>query len=578
MSKKFYLEQLANLRDLGHEFSKVHPAIAPMLSESSTDPDVERLLEGVAFLNGLIQEKLDDEFPEIVHGLMDVIFPQYLRPIPCLSLVVLDPKPNMMETITVPAGTSINSKPVNDDVCPFRTCFDTEVHPLKLKNAWSEDLAVHGSRIHLECRLTGPSLSQWEPNALRFYAGEDFSQGAQLFFLLRKYLKRIVLKTKDDDGREVSLHPSKLRYAGFDLANSLLPFPTQTFGGFRLLQEYFVFPEKYLFYDLTGFEEWTDRGEGSEFEIIFELAQHRFSLPRISTRQFFFFATPVVNLFKYESDPITLDHRREMLQIRPSQTGRDHFQVYSVEKVVGYEAGSVKRHDYVPLEGFSREKGKQSAYSLVRRRSPIDDLPETFLTLSYADDLETPVDQTLTLTLTCTNGSLPERLRQGDISRQTADLSELVSPNNVMTPTSAIHPPLGEQTLWRFLSHLSLNFLELADVENMKALLSLYTYPEGRDRTRIAANQKRIEGIRSIRVTPVDRMLHGAILRGRKVEMTASLDNFANIGDLYLFTSVIDLFLGTYSNMNSFVVFELLETVSGDRYTWPARLGDKLLS
>ncbi len=577
MSKKAYQEQLANLRDLGFEFSKVHPAIAPMLSESSTDPDVERLLEGVAFLNGLIQEKLDDEFPEIVHGLMDVIFPQYLRPVPALSIAVLDPKPNMMESITIPAGVSINSKPVDDTICPFRTCFSTEVHPLKLTKAWAEDLALKGSRIHLECRLTGPTLDQWQPETLRFYAGEDFSQGAQLFILFRKYLKRIILKPKGE-GSEVSLEPRFLRYVGFDLKNSLLPYPPQSFGGLRLLQEYFVLPEKYLFYDLTGFDQWIDRGEGIDFEIIFEFMQHRLTIPRISERQFFFFATPIVNLYKYESDPISLDHKREKLQMRPSYIGREHFQVFSVEKVLGFEIGSVAKHEYVPLEKFARARGKQSSYSLVRARSAIDDLPETFLMISYPEDNPNPVEQTLTLTLTCTNGNLPERLRRGDICMQTVDLSELVSPTNIMSPTSAINPLLGQQTLWKFLSHLSLNFLELADADNLKALLELYIHAEGRDRIRITANQKRINGIQSVEVKPMDRMVQGSILRGRKVEMTSSLDHFANMGDLYLFASVIDLFLGTYSNLNTFVAFELLENLSGDRYTWQPRLGDRLLT
>ncbi|MCW5205190.1 type VI secretion system baseplate subunit TssF, partial [Desulfobulbus sp. N2] len=94
MLNKYYLQELAALRDLGAEFADNHPAIASMLSGSSADPDVERLLEGVAFLTALVREKLDDDFPEIVHGLISLIWPHYLRPVPASSIVAFKPKPN----------------------------------------------------------------------------------------------------------------------------------------------------------------------------------------------------------------------------------------------------------------------------------------------------------------------------------------------------------------------------------------------------------------------------------------------------------------------------------------------------
>jgi len=125
---KYYQQELQNLGELAREFSKAHPAIAPMLSGPSSDPDVERLLEGVAFLTGLLHRKLDDEFPEIIHGLMDSIFPHYLRPIPSTSIVVFSPKPSLQESVTVPAGTSVASIPVEGIKCIFQTCFTTEVH------------------------------------------------------------------------------------------------------------------------------------------------------------------------------------------------------------------------------------------------------------------------------------------------------------------------------------------------------------------------------------------------------------------------------------------------------------------
>ena len=139
MINKYYQQELSHLRDLAVEFSKAHPALAPMLSGASQDPDVERLLEGTAFLTGMLRQKLDDEFPEVVHGLMSLIFPHYLRPIPATTIMAFTPKPSLMETLTIPAGTALNSIPVDGTKCTFRTCYDVQVSPMQITRARVED-------------------------------------------------------------------------------------------------------------------------------------------------------------------------------------------------------------------------------------------------------------------------------------------------------------------------------------------------------------------------------------------------------------------------------------------------------
>ena len=57
MFNKYYQDELTYLRELGKEFAAAYPAIAPLLAERGADPDVERLLEGVAFLTGRIRQK-----------------------------------------------------------------------------------------------------------------------------------------------------------------------------------------------------------------------------------------------------------------------------------------------------------------------------------------------------------------------------------------------------------------------------------------------------------------------------------------------------------------------------------------
>jgi len=168
-------------------------------------------------------------------------------------------------------------------------------------------------------------------------------------------------------------------------------------------------------------------------------------------------------------------------------------------------------------------------------------------------------------------------LQLGDISVQTSDSPGLLTFRNVIPPTSSIDPPLGNNAAWRFLAHLSLNYLPMANAENLRELLQLYLFPEARDKTKVTANLKRIEGIIGFQTEPTDRLVQGMVLRGQTLTLSARQDHFAGLGDLYLFGSVLDAFFGVYSSMNAFTQFELKENLSGESFLWPAKLGDRPL-
>ena len=51
------------------------------------DPHVERLVEAFAFLSATSVRKLDDDFPELTHSLLELFWPYHLRPIPSMALL-----------------------------------------------------------------------------------------------------------------------------------------------------------------------------------------------------------------------------------------------------------------------------------------------------------------------------------------------------------------------------------------------------------------------------------------------------------------------------------------------------------
>jgi len=573
MFNRYYQEELAHLKELGADFAKAHPALAPMLSGPSTDPDVERLLEGVAFLTALLRQKLDDEFPELINEVMQLIWPHYLRPIPSTTMIAFSPKPTLKQPVTLSPGIHVASVPVEGTSCLFQTAYEVEVHPLKLLDASFVQPSGRSPSIKLLLELSGLKISDWQPQTLRFFLAGDYSTASDLYFLLRHHLKQLVL-TPLEKGNAAVLPPECLKPVGFSQKEALIPYPSHSFPGYRVLQEYFISPEKFLFLDLVGWERWRERGEGSKFEISFELGDLPFQPPRIRKDNFVLFATPAINIFPHEADPILLDHQKTQYLVRPSGANPAHYQVYSVEKVVGFVQGTAAERTFAPFELFNPDPQAIPAYHLTIRQSPLRSGLDVHLSVAYPPGAGLPVAETLSIQLLCTNGSLPESLRIGDISLPTSSSPEFVDFRNIQPPTNSIAPPLGTNLLWRLLSHLSLNYLSLARMENLRALLELYIFPEGHDRAVTLANRKRISGIENIEARPSNRLVSGIMMRGQEIQLKLRQDNFASQGDMFLFGCIMDHFLGNYASINAFTRLIIQEVLKGDLYQWPPRLGD----
>jgi type VI secretion system protein ImpG len=576
MLDRYFQEELAHLKDLAVSFSKAHPTVAPMLSGPSADPDAERLLEGVAFLTSLLRRKLDDEFPELIHDLIRLILPHYLRPIPSAAIIAFNPKPALKQSVTVPAGTQLASVPVEGTSCLFQTCFDVELHPLHLLETSIEEASGRSPAIKLILELRGLKFSDWRPKSLRFFLGGEYVGAANLHLLLRNHLREIVIRPLGGD-RTIRLAPDQLEPCGFSAGEGLIPYPSHAFPGYRILQEFFILPEKFLFLNLPGWEGWEGDGDESRFEIVFQLEEIPFAPPRIRNDTFLPFATPVINVFPYEADPIRLDHRKTEYHIRPSTTNLYHFQVYSIESVVGYIQGTAEERRYVPFEIFDPEPHSKPVYQVTTRPSPAEAGLETYLSVSYPPAAGPPVSETLSLGLLCTNGTLPESLQAGDVSVPTSSSPEFAEFKNIHPPTLNVLTPLGSNLLWRLLSHLSLNYASLERAENLKALLDLYVFPKSRDQTALLTNKRRISGIDSLETKATSRLIQGFLMKGREIIMKVRQDHFAGPGDLFLFGCILDHFMGSYASINTYTSLVIEEVLKGDRYQWPARIGNQRL-
>jgi len=577
LTNPFFHRELELLQELATEFALANPALAPLLDGSNrTDPDVERLLEAMAFQNAMLRRKLDADFPELIHKLAQLILPHYLRPIPATTIIGFTPPASGGGGVTIPAGTQLSSAPVDGTRCRFTTCADLEIHPLEISDASFVQRSGRGGEIRLSLALTGVPLSRWQPGSVRLFLAGEHAAAAELFLLLSRHLTRIVL-TPVDGGAACVLPATCLRPAGFDEDEGLIPYPPHAFPGYRLLQEYFSTPEKFLFFDLEGWERWQQCGEGTRFTISFELDSLPSGPQRVRRDSFALHAVPAINLFPHHADPISVNHRADRYLVRPTGPNPAHCRLFSVDRVTGYSRATAREREYLPFELFSDDNGTEPVYQAMLAESQRQSGYDVHLGVAFPGEMPPPDTETLSIALTCSNGSLPENLRIGDITASLTPLPDFVSARNITAINPGQQPPLGTGLLRQLTSHLYLNHLSLERVEHLRTLLELYVFPGSRSGAQGAANLKRIAGIEALEVTAGELTVAGIQLRGRDIRIRIRQDHFAGAGDMYLFGCILDQFLGRYASLNSYTRLVFYETLRGGTCQWPIRLGNRSL-
>jgi type VI secretion system protein ImpG len=609
----YYERELTYIRKMALQFSEKYPRIASRLQlepDKCEDPHVERLLEGFAFLAARVHLKIDDDFPEISEAMMSVIYPQFVRPIPSMSIVEFQLDGKITTGYPIPRNSTLSSKPVQGFRCKFRTCYDTTLWPLnvvaaewkapdRLKVPIPGTNAAGALRLELQCQpdvvfpklRTPKGAGEGEPlNRLRFYLNGDSSVVNTLYELLCANLMRIVIRDPSTTRvKPVTLPASALKPVGFGEDEAVIPYSSRSFLGYRLLQEYFTFPEKFLFMDLEGLAEVWPNGFKDRVEVIFLISsfepdyQQRLELG-IDHRTFRLSCCPIINLFEQTAEPILLNQRKYEYPIVPDVRRPNAVEVFSIDKVMILNPQTHETINFEPFYSFQHGREKQENFWLAKRRPsgrPHDEGTEVDIALCDLSQRPLDIDtDALTLKLTCTNRDLPARLpfgnEDGDFELEAnASLKRIIA---LHKPTTPIRPPMGKSVMWRLISQLSLNHLSLVEGGGRYALqqiLQLYNFTDS------AAARKIIEGILDVQSERhFARVVSDAEIsfaRGTRVKMLLDESQFVGNG-VYLFASVIEYFLALYCTINSFS--QLVVSTKQRReilHEWLPRAGRKVL-
>ncbi|KVN35066.1 type VI secretion protein [Burkholderia pyrrocinia] len=403
-----YNDELRQLRDAGARFSREHPQVASALGlhpDAVTDPFVERLLEGVAYLSARVQTRLDRECAEFAQQALGRVCPLFMAATPAISSFAFHPdldSPEAFRGSTLPRGSLISARlPGRKLPVTFATARDVTLLPLRiakvecsrslnglptqLAQKLASSQAVLRLRFELDGIATVGELGRGEGDfgPLHLSLAGDLPRAYALHQALLASSSAWYAVVPTPRGDEVLTLPAEgIRLSGVDDTEALLPADFGGLPGLRLLREYFAQPARLLgvYLDALAPVAAADPSARS-FELFFALRQVPNGLVgEVDTHQFRLFATPAINLYSKRFDPVPYDpnlteqwipvdrmspaayHLWGLTEVRVSESNGKSHTARSVLETGGYEARdeairySLRRENALLADGARRDR------------------------------------------------------------------------------------------------------------------------------------------------------------------------------------------------------------------------------
>ncbi len=645
----FCENELLFLEEAAGAFAERYPAQAKYLTPEPgrhVDPHLERFIEGFALLAGRVHHKLDSEFPELTESLLQVLYPHLGLVIPSMAIAQVEtdaPARTLCQGWRLEQNTLVRSKMFarsgkRGETCQYRVGYPTTLWPIDLTHvSWETgpfDTGLEppaGTKAILRLRFSCRDGLAWDDLAidkLRLYLSGERQLIAGLYEILFNRCLGVefaacglALAEKISSAKP----QAALQQVGLDLDEGLLPFPVESFVGYRLLMELLSFPQKFLFVDLTGWEQIRGRGFGGQVEVNVFLSQSQENLERgLSAQNFLLNCTPVVNVFRKSVEPIDCHHLQPGYRVVPTRVDPLAMEVYRLDSVhlidaaarasqeLGpFYASAFAPHTPMPRGEVLRTPRVLPAYWYACRRASavaMDPGTEVFVTVvdpQFRPDQ--PGDAMLDIQAWCTNRDLPFKLQQaGDVLTLAAEVragsiragsvsdgpgirAGSVSDGPAVPcrlrllhkPTPPLRPALRRETYGRLLAQLYLNHVSLTQGEGareaLQAMLRLCDFSGPATPQLAAVNRQIIEGIQAIRARPImKQILRGGqwgACHGTHLEIEFDEQQYIGTG-AFLVASVLDRLLGLYTAVNSFTQLAAKTAqAEGVLKTWPVRAG-----
>jgi len=612
---EFYNQELKFIRETGAEFAKEYPKIAGRLGLDGfdcSDPYVERLLEGFAFLSARIHLKLDASFPKFTQHLMEQLFPTFLQPSPSMIITQFNPdfeEGSLTEGVTIPRQTALHSLLGKGEqtACEYRTSHEVTLWPIKLTQAEyinAQELASYttntslgfipksGVMVTLEA-APGVKFSEMSLDSLMLHIRGTESFPLYLFESLFKGYQGCLYKSSSNMWRKAHT-PTSITAHGYDKEDALLPYCNKQFDGFRLLKEYFAFAKRYLFLSVDNLQATLKQCHEETIQLLFLLEHNDPRLENlVSADNLALHCTPAINLFPKRAERINVSRINNDFHVVPDKLRPLDFEVCTIENIKGFSSGIEPTTDFLPLYAADdAHTNKHNAYYTTTRDTRSLNVNQrkfghrssyigTEIYLSLVDPKNAPYADNLrqlSVDTLCCNRDLPLMMPLGkgktDFTIDTGAPCESV--RCVGEPTRPNAPLSEGNVAWDLINQLSINFLGITDNNSTSALTKLKTLLGLMMNKKDHAQTKQIDGIIDLKTHQITSRLPfaGPICFGRGVAIEITVDELAYEGNsTFMLGMILDQFFSQYVSINSFTQLILNSSDSREIYRWPIRIG-----
>ncbi|MDF7675604.1 type VI secretion system baseplate subunit TssF [Neisseriaceae bacterium ESL0693] len=571
---RYYEAEMRYLTEAADDFAQAHPESANHLRMNDSlqrDPMVERLFEAFAFLNAKLYQKIDDDMPELTEQVLGLLWPHYLRSMASMSVVRLKPNREVGRHQCIEAGLGLQTA-FDDQTglhCEFRTTARVDVYPLVLAGARLTHNPLGQSIIQLQLALS-PEISEKnivlpEKFDLKVYLTGEMETKLSLYDYLINHLDYI---TTDEHLRQRSrrIHIDRCHFTTDDV--SWLKHQPYAATERDILMEYFLFREKFLFFEIKGLSQ-ADFDQPQQQLLINCHLNRDFPLQLSFDESYFqLFCTPVINAFELEAEPVRRTVAQLEYQLRPMHAKAEYMTVLDVVKVESYSQRTAKRQQYLPFHEF--KQGKKSLditaasqpYYHVHVRQGTAQQYETYM--AFAEDTVQMEDEVVSVTIRASQGDLPRQIsKYNKHMTLSSSVLGIESAEMMMVPTPMYYPPDFKNQHWQWLFEMGHNYLATLDTHVLKNSLHLL------DWSGVNRNKQYIEAIESVSRHIVHRAHRGMMIRCIRIDISLDSSAFINEADAALFAYALNQYLISLAPLNLVVEVHFQLEPNGYEFHWP---------
>lgn len=585
-----YEAALKYIRYFANEFSEAHPKLASHLNSHETikDPLINDLIEANALLNARTQYKLNEDSYRFCKYLIDIFYPNYLKPIPAMSIAKFDFQPETIEnTITIDKTSQLQIDTMQGETCYFQTCYTVNLLPIKISQVTLGNnhscSKNYGKTAHLTINLKFflKNVSTNNDHYWRFYINASLLHAYKIYELIFHQTDQIKIHSSSNNQ---SINNIKISPVGFKAEDNLLPHDARVFSGYSLMTEFFCLPEKFLFFDIIYPPNLVNEilRNTDNLDIVFQLKktvnEHEFN--HIVKKDIFALGcTPIVNLFHNTARPFELTHTQTEYSLIPD-TNNPHetTEIYTIQNVHFIDQNNCiidclphygSKYNHNEVKHFYRTNCILSNSNEYERHSAT----ETSISFIH-DNMDYTNYQPLIVTvdLLCTNRNLTHYIssHKNQLRLTNNELLDIKDIKLLTNLTPIVRRKADKIIHSTLISCLLGNYFSLSDdknnLANIRQIIQFCAVNHSIDVENLLASLK------AITCNPTTSKLsnnkcHNLICHGTQVVLEVD-ESQLNDSSLFLFGCILNQFFALSTEINTFTQLTIINQHQQELYRW----------